>query len=104
MSKITPTFNSKMSQRIDKLARSIEPDNHVSVVSGEYRAVLSAIGGAMLSGTDVDVSVKNFIEDHMTYFKRHIPEMHYVLLLVLSLKIGIGMPSLDYATLQYHLF
>lgn len=86
MSKITPTFNSKMSQRIDKLARSIEPDNHVSVVSGEYRAVLSAIGGAMLSGTDVDVSVKNFIEDHMTYFKRHIPEMHYVLLLVLSLR------------------
>ena len=86
MSKITPTFNSKMSQRIDKMARCLDPNNRTSVISGEYRAILSSIGGAMLSGIDVDPSVKNFIQDHMTYFRNHVPEMHYVLLLVLSLR------------------
>jgi len=86
MSKITPTFNSKMSQRIDKMVRCLDPKNQTSVVSGEYRAILLEIGSAMLSGTDVDPRVKNFVQDHMTYFRRHVPEMHYILLLILSLR------------------
>ena len=86
MSKITPTFNSKMSQRIDKMVRCLDPKNQTSVVSGEYRAILLEIGSAMLSGTDVDPRVKNFVQDHMTYFRRHVPEMHYILLLILSTK------------------
>jgi len=86
MSKITPTFNSKLSQRIDNLVQCLDPMNRHSVIAREYRAILSSISDAMLSGTDADPSVRNFIQDHMTYFRNRIPEMYYVLLLVLSLR------------------
>lgn len=86
MSKITPTFNSKISQRIDKLRNSLSPKENNSSNINDVKAIMSSVGSAMLSGTDVDRSVINFIEDHMGYFKRYIPEVYYVMLLIISIR------------------
>lgn len=86
MNKITPTFNSKISQRIDKLRNSLSPKENNSSNINDVKAIMSSVGSAMLSGTDVDRSVINFIEDHMGYFKRYIPEVYYVMLLTISIR------------------
>ena len=83
---INPTFNSKLSQQIDIIKKSLDHEKVDSIISGGYNTVCKSVLKAILLDTDSSIKLKNFITDYLDYTKNHFPEIYYVMLLVLTLR------------------